>query len=506
MSLLSARNLQLSASGTGKVSAASMQLAAPFGEILVTHGGRDPAASTLQAQTFAAISLTNFRQVAGSRIVATGSADIKAGGDILLADAAGGASFNMDSGATISIDGPVTGQALQLISKDIVIGPAGSLGNSATTSIAFNIVANGQAAIVGGSGSGGGYTLDAAELGRVASQQIRISAPAIGADPARPADLFVRDMNLGGTQSGPGLARFEIVTPGRVRVDGQVTYANASATDAFLIGAGERVQVVTPGGAILISDNVGRPAGLLGLTAPAVTVASAALTDQLAANPNFPGRSAALLANGGAVNPVGYLKAGGITFTIGNHLYVQNSGTATDLAGLTVGAGGLTIRGGAIPISVVGFGRRQNPDGTFTTGNDFFALVDFSKSGGTTYSADSEVNLCNVNSGVCPPPPPPPDPPPPPPDPPPPDPPPPPPPAPPPPKPDPGPAGQPTSPALVLGPLVPGEARRTGDIIDAALGSTAAFDEPVASGGDSSLWGDDDDEEEEEEEDPGGGG
>ena len=49
----------------------------------------------------------------------------------------------------------------------------------------------------------------------------------------------------------------------------------------------------------------------------------------------------------------------------------------------------------------------------------------------------------------------------------------------------------------MLGPLVPEEARRRGEIIDAGLGGSALIEEPVASGGDSSLWvGDDEDEEE----------
>jgi hypothetical protein len=65
--------------------------------------------------------------------------------------------------------------------------------------------------------------------------------------------------------------------------------------------------------------------------------------------------------------------------------------------------------------------------------------------------------------------------------------------------PGPGPAGRPTNSAVVLGPLVPGEARRLGDVIDATLGGETLIDEPVASGGDSSLWaGDDGDEDDEE--------
>jgi hypothetical protein len=44
---------------------------------------------------------------------------------------------------------------------------------------------------------------------------------------------------------------------------------------------------------------------------------------------------------------------------------------------------------------------------------------------------------------------------------------------------------------------VPNEARRVEELLDVGLGADSALDEPVASGGDSSLWtGDGDDEDE----------
>jgi hypothetical protein len=52
---------------------------------------------------------------------------------------------------------------------------------------------------------------------------------------------------------------------------------------------------------------------------------------------------------------------------------------------------------------------------------------------------------------------------------------------------------------VVLGPLLPGEERRANELIDTGLGTLAPIEEPVASGGDSSLWdGDDDDDEDDE--------
>jgi hypothetical protein len=45
-----------------------------------------------------------------------------------------------------------------------------------------------------------------------------------------------------------------------------------------------------------------------------------------------------------------------------------------------------------------------------------------------------------------------------------------------------------TSAATVLGPLLPGEERKLGQVVDASLAETGILDEPVASGGDSGLW------------------
>ena len=73
-------------------------------------------------------------------------------------------------------------------------------------------------------------------------------------------------------------------------------------------------------------------------------MADQSVISQLEEDPN-PANLADLLAtNNGADNQDGYLQAGGITATmLGSSFLVQNSGTADNLAGLTVGDGGLTI-------------------------------------------------------------------------------------------------------------------------------------------------------------------
>src|SRR5205823_1545830 len=123
------------------------------------------------------------------------------------------------------------------------------------------------------------------------------------------------------------------------------------------------------------------------LRAQDIYVTDAAFAAQLQSGLTLLALNDVLLTNSGPINQQGYLQGGGVRFTAGHSLLVQNTGTATDFAGVTIGAGGLSIRASsAAPIDVVAFGRQRNPDGSFTTGRQFFALVDYGKGAGTAYT------------------------------------------------------------------------------------------------------------------------
>ena len=96
--LTSGGNLDLDAVGTGRISGGQVQIAAPFGDISISHAGRNPASSTIQAQNFIASSLGSFEQAPGSRITAAGAGAINAGGDIVLGDASAGSAFSINIG------------------------------------------------------------------------------------------------------------------------------------------------------------------------------------------------------------------------------------------------------------------------------------------------------------------------------------------------------------------------------------------------------------------------
>jgi hypothetical protein len=167
---------------------------------------------------------------------------------------------------------------------------------------------------------------------------------------------------------------------------------DAGSADFLGITSGGRLEVITNSGGIRINGLDGRPSGTLELDASQIYVTDAALNARLVSDPDFTGRTEALRTNNGPVRPEGYLVAGSIeleasgdTAAAGERgrIYIQNTGTATEFAGLTVGAGGLSVLSedfdeSATPeIDLVGFGRRDRGDGIFTTGRAFFDEVEF---------------------------------------------------------------------------------------------------------------------------------
>ncbi|HEX6376799.1 MAG TPA: hypothetical protein VFZ91_13895 [Allosphingosinicella sp.] len=447
-------------------------------ELNVAAGGLAARDSLLQA--FGTAGAGPNATGTGGNVVATG-AGAGISGERLVAQAGVGATLGgvrmtnlIDAIAQrrIAVTGPAAAATVTLASRDIDVPASGSIGAANTDLVTFQVLPSASQTLIGGTAAGPGYTLDRNELSRVRGRQITLFAPALGTAPGRPPDLLVDGLTLAaGLQPS-----FDIVTPGKVRVVGDVLMAGAGAGSRLSFLAGERFEVITPAGSLRMLDAAGNPAGSLRIQSAHTVVADAGLAGQLAADPNFAGRNLALLVNPAPANLRGYIEAGGVNFVVvqpnGNGppgtLFVQNTGpNFATLAGVTVGAGGLTVSPAGLA-SVQGFGRRQNADGSFTTGDAFFRMAAFDRAGGA-FTDDSEFNRCNINSGLCP-------------------------------QTLPGP-GRPALTTVVLGPLLPPEAEPRDDVIDASgLADTPLIDEPVTSGGDSSLWsGDDDDEEEDDE-------
>ena len=225
---------------------------------------------------------------------------------------------------------------------------------------------------------------------------------AVGANGGPDPDIIVHNVGIDGSlASNPAVSHVVVNTDASVLIDGLVLFSGASATDSLAINAGDSIQINTTngGGIAMVNAAEDRPSGLLTLTSDNIWAGSQSLLDQLTPNVNFAGRDALVGTNPGPVVPEGYLIAGGMTLSLADTLFVQNSGAGQAYAGITVGAGGLTVvTTGAAPAQVVAYGRRMNADGTFVTGNQFFGQVDFTKAT-SHYTALSEFNECLINTG-----------------------------------------------------------------------------------------------------------
>ncbi|HVQ07431.1 MAG TPA: hypothetical protein VMS43_03255 [Allosphingosinicella sp.] len=315
-----------------------------------------------------------------------------------------------------TIAGRVVGRQVNIGSADLDLPATGVIGDAATELVVLQVAGGttppgvpAGATTLGGTAQGPGYTLTGAEAGRIRAGILRVLAPALSANPARAPDLVVRDLTLNGGGAAAGIGTLEILTPGIARVEGNLLLTGARPQDGIVLAATERLEVPTPAGSIRVRAANGAPAGTLRLASNNLWVASAAIIDALRANPNFAGRDDALLDNGGTEVPRGYVEAGGVTLVSGGTLYVQNTGSTArftqDFAGITVGAGGLTITAAAPGTNVTAFGRRLNPDGSFTVGDAFFAQSTYNNIGGAgapgSFTPAAALNTCIIVTGRC---------------------------------------------------------------------------------------------------------
>ena len=360
------------------------------GGIALNSGGTMTTGDLDAANSIAATSAQTMQILsasAGQDVSLTSATDLVVGN----VDAGGAATFV--AGGLAGFLGLVAAPTITVTSGGLFIDEGAGLGVSGLTSlITFNAVSDGTV-IIGGE--------DSAESGYQLTADGDISADAVVVNAVAGNDVILRDLEIEGSEtSGGGVSSVTLNTGGSVIVEGAVDYINAGSGDVLAINSGEVIEVITDTGSISMTDSAGNLAGTLELTAHDIWVADQTVIDQLEVDPNFAGLEAALATNNGPVNADGYIQAGGVTATmLGSSLLVQNSGTAENPAGLTVGDGGLTVINlGNDPATVIVYGQQMNSDGTVVGGDAFVENVDFSGSGG--FSGDSSVNGCDV-SGTC---------------------------------------------------------------------------------------------------------
>lgn len=434
------------------------------GGALTVNASRDVAVSHTARGAAPTIDVASLN-VQGQSFDAAAGTLTRAGGTI---------GINVADLATIA--GTVVSPDIFIASRDIDIAAAGRLGDASTTQVTLSVNPQSAPTVIGGDEDEAGYTLTQAEASRISTASLQIAASASEG----PADVVIRDLTLSATPNPAGIAvnRLQISVGagegvgGVVQVEGALRLANATATSGIDINAGERIQIINPAGSIRVLDSAGLPAGSIGLQAANIWSASQEIIDQLIENPNFEGRNDALLANDGDVEERGYIEAGDVLLRVGSTLFVQNSGTEEEFAGITVTQNTLTIQPTSGDVDVYAFGRRINADGTFVTNSEYFGEVDFGY-GTSGYASTAEFNQCVIATGACP--------------------------------------GDPVTPEppeipiiegpeVIEGPIeevedsVPPPNPDRQEFVDVSFASESLLEEPVTSGGDSGVWDGDDEQ------------
>lgn len=367
---------------------------------VLANGGSIPisVAMTIEATGGINLSATNGALIGGPSVTAPTAA--------ISLTTPGTVTFNGNNDNLIAIGG----NTLTIASSELDILPGARVG---AVTVALSSLDTVNRAVLGGTTEEAGYTLTQAEAERIEAGTVSFTAPIASAAGPNDPDILIRDLTVTGSlDDGPALV--SLSTPGIVRVEGQLVYQDATATDRLEIVAAQRLEVITPGG-IGVVDSAGNPSGSLSLAANNIWVGNADLIAQLQADPNFVGRNDALKTAATTSNdPLGYLRGGSISIGVGESLFVRNTGTEEVPGGLLVGAGTLSIRAvsfidgvPAAPVTVFAYGAKRNADGTLLTGEAFYDLVNFNRIAtangpGSAYVAGSMFNGCDIAANECP--------------------------------------------------------------------------------------------------------
>ncbi|MBA3898285.1 MAG: hypothetical protein H0X36_14380, partial [Sphingomonadaceae bacterium] len=388
----------------------------------------------------AGLSFTTANATGGSAILTTAgalsvdrsqaSADAaftSSGGGVTLgaSNVAGGA-LGVTAAGTATFNGVATGATMAIRSSDIAIAPTAQLGAQGTTSqLSFTSTNSGQTFIGGAATGSGGYRLGDAELQRAFANGISIAAvpgqQGASVTPNATPGVVLDTLTLTAAQNGQTGATaanigasgtLRIQTPGVLRVVGAVKLNNANSGNRFELAADTAIEA-QPTGSIALNGASGL-IGTLALNSADVIASSAQALSDVAAAANLKAASDRLGINDGAVNDEGYFGAGGIIVTIGNSLYIQNSGVSapagtsdfTGRRGFTVGDGGFTVvAAGTNRVKIAINGRQVSTTATggFVTGVDLIPRVVIRTSTGqatgqatSAFDPLSTINGCSI--------------------------------------------------------------------------------------------------------------
>ena len=169
--------------------------------------------------------------------------------------------------------------------------------------------------------------------------------------------LLVRDLTLQRRRRGGRDRHARDRHAGHRAGRGRAADGQCRRRQRHLLHRRQRLEVLTPAGSVRVRDAAGAPGGTLLLASNNIWVASPAIIDRLRADPNYAGRDADLLDNGGADVPRGYVEANGgrrspPAAPCSSRIAARPALRPADFGGITVGPGGLTVRPtGAAPAS-----------------------------------------------------------------------------------------------------------------------------------------------------------
>ncbi|WP_449469538.1 beta strand repeat-containing protein [Sphingobium chungangianum] len=383
------------AAGTDSLSAASIALDTPggisaSGASLRSAGLLTMNGSGISAQALASGGAAALDAGAGDLVVndllAQGAINalgrnisLGSSGGMTIANAVASGDVLLNAAGLVAVNGQVSGQAVTIGSGDIAILANGQV--SAVGLLRFD--ASGAQAFIGGGDATAGYSLSAAELGRVSAGGIAIAGA---------GDVAVRDLTIG-TNVLPGGGVMSIGAAGLLRVQGAVAMTGRTGDGGLTLTAGDALEVIAGLGSVAISDGNGGLGGVLTLDAPSIYVATAEAIADVRAADSLTARDLRLAQNDGLALDAGMLQAGTIRLAATDGIFIQNSGLSTSFAdrrGFT--ANSLIISSGNGSPQIAINGRLALAGGGFATGLDTIPLVAID--GG--YAAGSKVNGCFI--------------------------------------------------------------------------------------------------------------
>ncbi len=344
---------------------------------LTSTGATIRNTNTIEAASIAVNAGSDF--VMNRNLFSSGDIDIRAGGTFFANSFANGANITASS---------------RDIAFDLAAG--GQLFANQTLTLTNNTPAN--RTFIGGAAQTGGYSLDNAEVSRLAVGQRLTFTVAPG---ATTADFIVGNLNLsyGSEDNLAQGGELKIDTPGRVEINGAVRLQTSSATNRFSIDP-TRIDVIADTGSIVMADPDGFLLGQLDLVAGTIAVADSSTLTALGSASGATAINTLLDTPTATAVDGGFLQAGTITVQATDAFYIQNSGTTADgpdRRGFSADSLAITTAGPATLISINGLVYDAN--GLALTGTDTAQGITINRSPASApglFDRFSTINGCFI--------------------------------------------------------------------------------------------------------------